>query len=232
MTSLLNGDVPKFTQLLGEYLMDALSFRDVVGDAKAENFYHGFVAALIASVRETHWVDSNKESGHGLYDVMLTPKAGQGTKGIILEFKHVKKSESLEEATEIALTQIDVSRYATVLARYPHITDVLKVGLAFSGKEAQSVYREENLTTHEQSNLYWTTRCEREEFEEETSGAKRTIDVSDIQHDQDVMQSKKKSKSSLQKHGLLGQQSLGSSSSANVHSSLGVRTRGQVIKNG
>ena len=70
----MNGNVPKFTKLLGEYLIDSLSFRDVVGDAKAENFYHGFVAALIASVRDTHWVDSNKESGHGLYDIILIPE--------------------------------------------------------------------------------------------------------------------------------------------------------------
>ena len=45
--------------------MNSLSFRDVVSDEKAEHFYHGFVAGLIASIGETHLVDSNKESGHG-----------------------------------------------------------------------------------------------------------------------------------------------------------------------
>ena len=168
MTSLLSGDVPKFTKLLGEYLIDSLSFRDVVGDAKAENFYHGFVAALIASVRDTHWVDSNKESGHGLYDVILIPKQGRGTHGIVLEFKHTKKSESLEEEAEKALDQIDQSKYATVTGRYPHITNVLKVGLAFSGKATQSIYKEENLVTHKHTTVSWTSLCEHEHLGEKT----------------------------------------------------------------
>jgi hypothetical protein len=166
LSSLFNGEVDKFTAILGDYLLDSLSFRDI-GEKKAENFYHGFVAGLIASVRETHWVDSNKESGHGLYDIILTPKAGYGTRGVILEFKHAKKTESLAEETKKALAQIDESEYATILARYPHVTHVLKVGLAFSGKAAQSIYREENLITHEHSALVWTTRCVREVDDEE-----------------------------------------------------------------
>ncbi len=160
MTSLLSGNVIKFTQSLGEYLLDALSFRDVAGDRQAENFYHGFVAALVASVRETHWVDSNKESGRGLYDVLLTPKEGRGDLGIILEFKHVKKSQSLEEATKTALSQIDESDYAKVLERSSHVTRVLEIGVAFSGKEARSVYRETNLLTRQQGDLYQIKRYE------------------------------------------------------------------------
>jgi len=212
MTSLLSGDVLKFTESLGEYLLDALSFRDVVGDKQAENFYHGFVAALIASVRETHWVDSKKESGRGLYDVLLIPKTGHGDLGIILEFKHVKRSQSLEEATKTALSQIDESDYAKVLERSSHVTRVLEIGLAFSGKEARSIYRETDMLTRTHGNLYQIKRYDDEDF----SGDEIIEDEAKLDHDE--IQQKKKSKSSLQQCGLLGQQSSSSSSAANAFS--------------
>ncbi len=164
MKSLLEGNVEKFTAMLSDYLMDALSYRDISGDKKAEIFYHGFVAALVASVRDTHWVDSNKESGHGLYDVMLTPKNNQQHRALILEFKHVKKTESLDAMAEAALTQIEHLEYAKVLARYPHVTHILKVGLAFSGKEVRAVYKEENWLTKQESTITWTETSYREEL--------------------------------------------------------------------
>ena len=65
---LVEGKVEEFTKELGDYLMQSLSFRDVGGDKKSERFYHGFVAGLVASLRTTHYLDSNKESGFGLFD--------------------------------------------------------------------------------------------------------------------------------------------------------------------
>ena len=165
LKSLLAGDVSAFTEHLGSYLMDALSFRDVVGEKKAENFYHGFVAGLIASIGDTHGVDSNKESGRGLYDIMLTPKNNRDTRGLVLEFKHVKKIDLIENEAMNALTQIDQLKYATELKRYPYITHVLKVGLAFSGKEVISVYQEENLETGMRSKLVFSSRYFRDELE-------------------------------------------------------------------
>ncbi len=165
LKNLLEGNVTKFTEILSDYLMDALSYRDVSSDKKAKVFYHGFVAALVASVRETHWVDSNKENGRGLYDVMLTPKSDQHHRALILEFKHAKKTEPLDAMAEAALAQIERLEYAIVLERYPHITQVLKVGLAFSGKEVRAVYKEENRFTKHESPVVWTETRSREEWE-------------------------------------------------------------------
>jgi hypothetical protein len=143
-----------------------LSFRDVAGDKKAEVFYHGFVAALVASIRDTHWVDSNKESGRGLFDLMLTPKdKQQHHRALILEFKHAKKTETLDAMAEMALAQIENLGYDAVLNRHPHITQVLKVGLAFSGKEVRSVYKEENLLTRQETAMNWTETYYKEELE-------------------------------------------------------------------
>ena len=164
LKNLLSGNVSEFTVALGKYLMDSLSFHDL-GDKK-ENFYHGLVAGLIASIGDTHWVDSNKESGYGRYDIMLTPKSGHGTRGIILEFKHAKKDQSLKKEATDALAQIDDSKYSKVLERYPHITHVLKVGLAFSGKNVLSVYNEETLATHQHTDVTWTKGCQRYALED------------------------------------------------------------------
>jgi len=153
LTSLVRGDIARFTEVLGEYLMNSLSFRDV-GDKKGENFYHGFVAGLVASIGETHWVDSNKESGRGLYDIMLTPKDLHHTQGIVFEFKHVQ-GENMNDAALKALKQIQRFDYATLLRRYSHITHIVKVGLAFSGKAVSSVYTTEIIPTGEEGELIW-----------------------------------------------------------------------------
>lgn len=148
LKNLVAGNVNAFTAELSDYLMQSLSFRDVGGDKKSERFYHGFVAGLIASLRQTHYIDSNKESGLGLYDVMLTPKLATQSLSIILEFKHAKTDQNIKAVAENALQQIDALHYAAVLKKYPHIQKVLKVGLAFCEKSVIAAYKEEDLGTH------------------------------------------------------------------------------------
>lgn len=161
LRNLVEGNVEKFTQALGDYLMQSLSFRDVGGDKKSERFYHGFVAGLVASLRDTHHLDSNKESGFGLYDFMLTPKSQSHFRSIILEFKHTKINHDQKQEAEVALKQIDALKYDTELKKYPYIKKVLKVGLAFCEKSVISAYREEDLSMHSQSEMtlsqeyYW-----------------------------------------------------------------------------
>jgi len=147
MKSLVSGDVEGFTDSLGKYLSDALSCRDVVGDVKGENFYHCFMAALIASVSNTHFVDSNKESGKGYYDMLLTPKVGHGDLAILFEFKHVKKDESLEDAAVRAVGQIEEKEYPTVLERASHVKRVLAIGLAFCGKKVVAAFQSTDMET-------------------------------------------------------------------------------------
>lgn len=156
LKSLVSGNVEKFTQILGHYLLDSLSFRDVVGK-KAENFYHGFVAGIIASIRDTHWVDSNKESGLGLYDIILTPKDACHSVSLILEFKHAKTANMLKRKAKQAVNQMNEKNYSVVLERYPHIQKILKVGLSFCEKTVISAYQEENIITHECGELLLTS---------------------------------------------------------------------------
>ncbi|HEV2523778.1 MAG TPA: PD-(D/E)XK nuclease domain-containing protein, partial [Gammaproteobacteria bacterium] len=82
---------------------------------------------------DTHTVQSNKESGDGRYDVMLIPKNTQQL-GLIMEFKVAEEGDTLDAAAEQALKQISDCSYETEL-RQRNIQKILKIGLAFKGKE-------------------------------------------------------------------------------------------------
>ncbi|HVY53967.1 MAG TPA: AAA family ATPase [Gammaproteobacteria bacterium] len=151
LKTLTEGKIEEFTEALGDYLMESLSFMDVSGDKKSEIFYHGFVAALIASLRDTHYIDSNKESGLGRYDILIMPKNTVNSIAIILEFKHTKRSQDIEVIAKTALQQINESKYDTQIKRYPHIKKIIKVGMAFSEKSVVSVYQEDEIIAHKVS---------------------------------------------------------------------------------
>ena len=104
----------------------------------AENFYHGFVLGLVASLRERYDVTSNRESGKGRYDIMLEPLDRERDNGIIIEFKvfNPKEEESLEGTCLRALNQIDDKKYDVELKKHG-IPDerIAKFGIGYSGKE-------------------------------------------------------------------------------------------------
>lgn len=90
---------------------------------------------MLASLRESHEVVSNRESGTGRYDVSIFPR--DITKpGIIIEFKVVnkKKNETLESCAQAALKQIEDRHYEAVM-RARGITTINKIGISFDGKE-------------------------------------------------------------------------------------------------
>lgn len=155
LKNLLNGNVSEFVRLMQQYLLRSLSFRDVVGDDKAENFYHGFFAGLVASIQDTHELKSNQEGGLGIYDILIKPKNAAYSLGIVLEFKHVKKNQSMKKMALSALEQINKKAYSTELMQSSSMTHVLKVGLAFRDKSVMGVYQTETVSSHENSDLMW-----------------------------------------------------------------------------
>lgn len=80
-----------------------------------ERFYHGFVLGLIAELRDRYEITSNRESGFGRYDVMLSP-VDKTDDGMILEFKvfdHQMEKE-LQDTANTALKQIIDKQYAAM----------------------------------------------------------------------------------------------------------------------
>ena len=73
----------------------------------------------MAELRDQYEIRSNRESGYGRYDVMLTP-LNKNDNAIIIEFKvHEPEEEtSLQDTVQSALAQIDEKKYdAELLAR-------------------------------------------------------------------------------------------------------------------
>jgi hypothetical protein len=136
LNNLVEGKVEKFSEQLNTYLTEALSVRDT--GYTAEKFYHGLVLGLIASLRATHLIHSNRESGDGYPDVLMYPVSNNQKHdlGIVMEFKHAKEdgSENQELLAEKALKQIDMKNYVAELKAKAQVKRLLKLGLAFNHK--------------------------------------------------------------------------------------------------
>ena len=120
----------KFKRLVKEIF----SFMDV-GEDTAENFYHAFVLGMLVGLKDTYYVNSNRESGLGRYDIMLEPKDKNGN-SFIMEFKLYSedKEENIEEIIENAKKQIEEKGYETNL-KERGFTNITKIIFAFRGKD-------------------------------------------------------------------------------------------------
>ena len=79
-----------------------------------------------------YYVNSNRESGLGRYDVIIEPK-NKNNRGYILEFKVVKDEKDLENTAKKAIEQIIDKKYDTQL-KERGIKDITLIGIAFFGK--------------------------------------------------------------------------------------------------
>ncbi len=129
--SLYANDYKKLQSAVAEYMDKSISFYD----GGAEGFYHGLMLGLIALMDNQYKIKSNRESGDGRYDVCLIPREKRYP-GIILELKWEKGlgEAALDSLADEALVQIDALRYDSEM-KEDGITDILKFGIAFSGKK-------------------------------------------------------------------------------------------------
>lgn len=131
--AIYSGDTAALQKNLGTLLMQSASSYDTIG----ENFYHGLVLGLCATLDNRFYITSNRESGEGRYDICLCPKDSK-LPGILIELKAAKDcpEDELKELSEKALAQIDARKYETELT-VKGVRNILKYGVAFSGKRVQ-----------------------------------------------------------------------------------------------
>ncbi|WP_339043919.1 AAA family ATPase [Cardinium endosymbiont of Tipula unca] len=158
---LLSGKVNEFIQDLNIYLFQSASFFDTTAGKRGESFYHGFTLSMLASISDSHYIRSNRESGLGRYDILIIPK--NGPKALLLEFKYLLKSEELESSAKRALQQIQSQAYHTELLQYPHVQSVVEVGIAFSGKSVVAAYATYDLVNKQAGDIILTNRYVQEE---------------------------------------------------------------------
>lgn len=102
-----------------------------------ERFYHGFVLGLLVELRDRYQIRSNRESGYGRYDVMLTPVT-EVDDAIVIEFKVHEPDEekSLQDTVRTALDQIKEKNYdAELLLQGIPADRIRHYGFAFEEKK-------------------------------------------------------------------------------------------------
>ena len=124
--ALETGDCEAAEDFINRQLADTISYYDY-----AENFYHGFMAGLLLNIGG-YLVRSNRESGNGRPDIVMTESKFRG-RAMILELKISDTMQGMEKKCEEALTQIEAQQYAVPLAEDCY-QPILKYAICFFKK--------------------------------------------------------------------------------------------------
>ena len=100
--------------------------------------YQMFMLGFLTSMQDKFFVTPEQESGLGRADILLEPKNKNGV-GYILEIKAARKNNRISNLAKRAHKQIDSKIYETEL-RKRGIVDIVKIGIAFRGKEVEFHY--------------------------------------------------------------------------------------------
>ncbi len=136
LQDLVDLKIKEFKKKFEVLVRQMFSYMDV-GENTAENFYHAFVLGMLVGLKDTYYINSNRESGFGRYDIMLEPK-DKTKNSFIMEFKVLEDEEekTIEETIENAKKQIEEKKYEENL-KERGFTNITKMIFAFKGKEVK-----------------------------------------------------------------------------------------------
>ena len=136
LKDLITLNLKEYEKKFNILVREMFSYMDV-GENTAENFYHAFVLGMLVGLKDSYYVNSNKESGIGRYDIMLEPKDKNGN-SFIMEFKVMEDMEekTIEETIENAKKQIEEKGYEQNL-KERGFKNITKMVYAFKGKEVK-----------------------------------------------------------------------------------------------
>ena len=124
--ALETGDCEAAENFISEQLFHTISYYDY-----AENFYHGFMAGLLVNIGG-YLVRSNRESGNGRPDIVMTESKFRG-RAMILELKISDTIQGMEKKCEEALTQMEEQKYESPLEE-DCFQPILKYAICFFKK--------------------------------------------------------------------------------------------------
>jgi len=131
LKALISGDIELFEDILNIFVVNYLSFYQTSKD-HIEKVYHAFVLGMLITLKDSYHIESERESGYGRVDILMTPK-DKNKPGIIIEMKKIRPRETTETAIEAALQQIEDRQYETTL-RQQGCTNIMKIAVTFDGK--------------------------------------------------------------------------------------------------
>ena len=134
--AMLEGNEQDFATLLSKLLTTTMSYHDPAG-REPERVYQAFVLGMLVHLEPGWHVRSNREAGHGRYDLAVIPKQ-PGKPGVVLELKSLDDldDEKAEQALALALVQIRERRYAIELEA-AGAEPIFQYRVVFDGKRAR-----------------------------------------------------------------------------------------------
>ncbi len=129
--ALLTGNGVLFSEIVQDFIMNNMSFFDMPSD-EPERSYHLFILGLLVTFSDSYEVKSNRESGHGRYDIILIPRDPSNW-ALIIEFKKVSSGEPMQSASQKALDQINEKGYIHELHERS-MKNIVAFGIACQGK--------------------------------------------------------------------------------------------------
>ncbi|VEN74380.1 PD-(D/E)XK nuclease superfamily protein [Candidatus Desulfarcum epimagneticum] len=133
LKALTGADVKTFEKILGDFVLETLSYFDTAGKS-VEKVYQAFILGLLVNLAPEYEVNSEKESGYGRYDISVIPKDKNAT-AVVMELKTIDSDETKDQALESALGQIEEKQYAAAVMK-SGVKDVLRLAVVFDGKRA------------------------------------------------------------------------------------------------
>ena len=125
---LIQGDTKKVNLLLNDILLRSISYFD-----NQESFYHGFLVGLL----NDYEVTSNREAGHGRFDVCILPDSILGTV-VLIECKHSISEDDLKDDAREGVQQIIDKKYLKE-RRFKKYENVVGYGISFYKKQCYVV---------------------------------------------------------------------------------------------
>ena len=148
--ALLTKDLESFEIAFQNMVLESISFHNTTLNMKKEEGkevdelaylevpYQMFMLGFLTSMQDKFFVTPEQESGLGRADILLEPRNKNGV-GYILEIKATRKNNRISNLAKRAHKQIDSKIYETEL-RKRGVVDIVKIGIAFRGKEVEFHY--------------------------------------------------------------------------------------------
>ncbi|MBI4646291.1 MAG: AAA family ATPase [Bacteroidia bacterium] len=137
LQALLKKEIEIFHEILQDFMLNVFSYYNFGGE-DTEKVYQAFLLGLFVNLHDEYEVNSEKEAGYGRCDIIINHMTDKGKPGFIIELKRLShlKNETLDEAVNAALEQIEEKQYEKALIA-KGIKDILKLGIAFDGKRVE-----------------------------------------------------------------------------------------------
>ncbi|STO30811.1 Predicted AAA-ATPase [Fusobacterium necrogenes] len=148
--ALLTKDLESFEIAFQNMVLESISFHNTTLNMRKEEGkevdelaysevpYQMFMLGFLTSMQDKFYVTPEQESGLGRADILLEPKNKNGVE-YILEIKATRKNSRISNLAKRAHKQIDSKIYETEL-RKRGVIDIVKIGIAFRGKEVEFHY--------------------------------------------------------------------------------------------